>query len=456
MNRKMLVHACVSANLFLAACTGSSGQSAEPTTPRADAVAPAWLRMQDDPLAARMRTLQARLLPFGFRPGVEEARGFLVGGENLTVPVHVPANTCAVLTSVTSPGIRDLDATMFSPEGELLTEDVEEDAHPTTIICATETERHIYVALRAYDGAGAYLTALFLGPASHVQDAARAVGGQPGIAGNSVADVEQNAHEREFGIGEGRHGLTPARATIEVTLAMTQVVRVPLQVESGHCYAVAGFAASGLANLDLRIVDSADHEVVRDAGTQQDAAVHFCADHAEEFGIELIATSGAGVARVAIYSGQAAHAGGLSTSWLGTSAASTRNGSTADEALNPTLAQLVQRGYRIAWRAAARPVETGGSWEGQLNVPAHSCTAVVAGSGRGLGRVAIVARALNDARSTTAHTPAGTSTCTLHVCADATAKQVDVLVSAENGQGELSVAYVAAPDRVRDELSRGL
>ncbi|MBK8169214.1 MAG: hypothetical protein IPK60_02580 [Sandaracinaceae bacterium] len=445
------------AGFLLVGCGGPSASTTDATAPAPTRAAPRWTVVQDDPLAARMRTLSDSLARVGFRPTTDESRGFLVGGENTTVRVHVDQGSCVAFTAVTSPGIHDLDATMFSAEGDVLTEDVEEDSHPTAIVCApSNAARDVYVALRAYDGAGAYLCAAFTGPEARLADVARAIGGQPGVAGNSSTDVQEDAREREFGIGASRRGLETMRDTVAITLAAGQAVRVPVQVEAGHCYAVAAFAGNGLRNVDLRMLDERDRELVRDVGPQGDSAVQFCADRASQWVAEVTASAGSGIARLTFYGGEAAQPGGLSTSWLGVAASSARSRTAAAQTLEPILADLSQHGYRVMTRNAARPIATGGVWEGYVTVPAQSCVAVVAASGNGLGRVTVLARAAGDARAVTSRTQAGELASTMHLCCDDAPQRYDLIVTADQGQGEIAVAYVAAPASLNDELRRGL
>src|SRR5690606_6382002 len=99
---------------------------------------PRWAH-EDDALSVRARALASRLEAHGaLADDAIEARFFLAARGTRAIELEVPARGCRVLAALASGGMRDLDGRLFTPEGELVAEDVAPDSQPTIAFCAGE------------------------------------------------------------------------------------------------------------------------------------------------------------------------------------------------------------------------------------------------------------------------------------------------------------------------------
>ena len=86
------------------------------------------------------------------------------------------------MVAIASRGVHDMDAAVYSPEGELLAADSQPDAHPTIQVCSGEQEARLYYVVHIYEGAGAYLMVPFAGGSEQLEAGARVLGGRPATA----------------------------------------------------------------------------------------------------------------------------------------------------------------------------------------------------------------------------------------------------------------------------------
>lgn len=440
----------------VAGCGGGTGAGGATTTPGERAASPSWTSDHGDALSVRMRELATRLAGAGLTPGPLDGRGFLAGGGVDTVGLDVPAHSCLTIVALSSTGVRDLDATLFSPEGDTLAEDVEPDPHPTIQVCGGDAPRRVYYSLRAYEGAGAYLFASFAGPRAGFDAAAGVIGGRPGVAGVTQEEVEDDSRQREFANGVARRGFEPGRDATDVRLVSGQAVRVPLSVRGARCYTVAGFPAGGVANVDLRVLDDLGNEVARDVARTPDASVQFCVEQDADWSVEVRSVAGAGAARVAFYEAPVATVGGSSGLWLGERTSASR----WSDPLARAVATALEQARATGW-PAPREVTHGRLLQGEavaheLTLASGRCSLVVVTGGRGLGQLAV--RVVDPQGRTLARREESSQSVAARVCT-ASALRVRVEVVARRGAGDwalhTSTRSLPAAESGLDALSQG-
>ena len=415
-----------------AAILSSCATTSVATTPAATSAAPSvartdhadWQTDHDDPLADRMRGFATRLAGYNWLPTNEQARGFLVVGNGVTLPVDVPSGECRAWTIIGTAGIRDIDTTLFVPNGDLLAEDVEEDAHPTVVACANETPLHFYVVARAYAGAGAYLMASFQGAPSSLSAVAQALGGKPGIAGADEAETIVDARIRELAEGISRRGFTQAPdEAYHVRVDEHQSVRSPLVVRAGRCYTAGAFADRSQHDLNLRVLDAEAREVARESSASADSILQFCPENAGNWALEITSNSGNGEAAVEIFSGTEEAVGGNGGLWLGVRDRDVA--ASSDDAISGERSRL----------AAGGVVEKNIT---QLS----ACDVVTAQPGRGLGRLRIEARRTDSNALEVAEAQDATTAARLRICAPARTRWTVVIV-AQLGEGVIGFKHEA-------------
>ncbi len=391
-----------------------------------------------DPLTRELARIRGAMEREGLRYGPFEGRGFLGLRERNTFLLEIAPQTCATLVAFTSGGIGDLDATLYTPGGDVLAEDVQPDAHPTLQLCAGAELRRVYYSLAAFDGAGAYVYASFVGDRASFGPAARVVGGRPGIAADSVESTAREARLRELGSGAQRRGFTLAREAVPVPLATDQRVRVPMPVERGFCYTVAAFAQDPLRDADVRVLDEEGHEVARDVTQSPDASLQFCAQRAGDFAVEVHAAQGQGEAHLAIFKAPVASIGGTSGLWLGIRHVERLARGTVRE----QSARLTHPAYGAARTLASGHLAQAEAIASDLTLAASRCTRIAALGGEGVGEVllrvvgpdGVIAERIGMAGSVSARVCRGTST-----------QRVEVEMVVHGGGGDYAIETATRP-----------
>ncbi|RLB55951.1 MAG: hypothetical protein DRJ42_04805 [Deltaproteobacteria bacterium] len=387
-----------------------------------------------------MQDIGRRLAEAGWAPGGPTAQGFLTARQQETMAITIPRGRCATVIAITSRGIRDLDATLFAPSGDVLAEDVEPDAHPTVQVCADpDADRRLYYSLTAYEGIGTFIYASFLGPRGGFGAAAAVVGGQPGVASAGAGEGGRDVRMHGWVEGVARRGFSPEGSPIPVILSNDQRVRVPLGIETGRCYTIIALSGPGLPNVDLRVLDDAGENVVVDVSPSGDASVQLCATRTADYAAEVHAVIGRGEAQVAIFSAAEARVGGSSGLWLGERQDGRRTDRDVEEVRRASADAATAAGWRELTRVAGE-LRSGGASLNRLTLPAGRCSLIVADGGRGLGR--LVLRVTDRAGHTLTERGGARSSARARLCPDA---PIDVSVSliSRRGEGRFALTHFA-------------
>ncbi|MCG8555348.1 MAG: hypothetical protein MJD61_08690 [Proteobacteria bacterium] len=389
-----------SAALVLAGCAGqlaqparrAPGSGAEPSLQAAQSEPAIWDQTTDT-LAARMRDVALGMYRAGLRYSGFGIRGFMPAGSHRTLPVDVGPRQCLTLVALASDAVRDLDATLYAPDGSPVAQDAQPDAHPTLQVCVGPVSQRFYYSLRLYHGAGSFMVAGFYGDRSRLGSAQAVMGGGAGPAaarGSVSAQPDSGELNRLRTLWEGleRRGFAAWQGPLRVPLAARQRVRMALDVDPATCYAVVGFAGPGLANLDLRIYDEEGRELAHDLAPWPDAAVQFCSDRDAQFSAEVHAETGQGLALVAFYRGSHATIGGNNALWLGSRAGTRLSKRPLGKAL-ARFASANRQDYRRSGRRTLGSLSWGEATQRALVLPGGACSVVAVTGGRGLGRLSL-------------------------------------------------------------------
>jgi hypothetical protein len=420
--------------LFFSACGGA------PVETRTVENEPAsWQRDGNDPVGQRMQELWRRLEGAGLTMDGPSGRGFLTAREQQTEELVVPTGRCATIVAMTSRGIRDLDATLFAPSGDVLAEDVEPDAHPTIQVCASsEGPRRLYYSLNAYDGAGSYLYVAFLGDRHSFVNAATIIGGQPGVVSDGDSQSDQDVRLHELTQGVSRRGFRPLGTPLPVPLVPEQRVRLPLRTEMGTCYTVMALGMPGLDDLNLRVLSDDGQELARDVSPSRDASVQLCAQRAADFAVEVHAAGGQGQARVAFFSGEQSRVGGESGLWLGERQSGRRAEGPVEDATDALVAVATRRGWRRG-TSVVGALRSGGAVRRQIALPGGRCSLVLATGGRGIGRLLL--RVVDRDGHTLVERGGDSSWAAARVCSDRP-MEVNAEIVSRRGEGRFSLTQL--------------
>jgi hypothetical protein len=347
-------------------------------------------------LVGRVREIAGRVERDGVALQGIGSHGFITHQSAVTTAFEVPAGRCLSIVTVGTEGLRDLDAHLFEPGGDLLVEDVETDPHPTVQLCAREARR-VYHVLEAYEGQGAYLVASFVSERAGLERVARVVGGHPGVAagtGGERSDLERRMNE--FRDGVARRGFQPSGDPARADFTGTGAMRFPLPVTPDRCYTLAAVAEGEVSNADLSVYDLDGDEIVRDVRPDRDAYAQFCPPAAATLSVEVRAgaNSGAGAVVLQAFAADAAALGGANTLWLGERLSWGASAVALADATPVVVRRLGSLGYAPAagtplGRGQTQTFAAGESREFRVATSPGRCMAVAAVGGRGLGRMRV-------------------------------------------------------------------
>lgn len=264
-----------------------------------------------------MRRITLELVARGLQPDARAFAGFLPNGNHATFPVRVPAHTCATVVALATKNVSDVDAALYTPEGELVVLDSEPDPHPTLQVCTGASARDFYYVIQLYDGDGSFVVRPFYGARPTLAAAASVVGGRPAFA--DIEQLRNRAGDPLSDLREGmrKRGFTEANAPVVFRIAERERVRATLQAESATCYTVAAFGGQGLRRINLRVLDEQGAPLGIGEGSEASAALQLCARERASYTVETEAASGAGEVTLVMFRADVVVAGGDAGLWLG-------------------------------------------------------------------------------------------------------------------------------------------
>lgn len=418
--------------IVLASAVGCHAQSPAASSTAAGA---APTTAQDDVLRGRVDELRASVATGGVRFDRVLARGFLAPHGQVTHAVEVAAGQCVSVVSVASPAIRDLDAHLYDPGGDLVVEDVEVDAHPTVQLCAT-TARRVYLALEAFEGQGAYAALVFTSDSAGLAAVARAMGGHPGAAtGAAGADGALERRLTAFRDGIARRGFQGYGDPRSVDFGGAGSMILPLQVTPDRCYTVSALSVDESSVLTLSVLDGDLDELAGDPQGGRDAAAQFCPGAEGPLSVRVERRAGGGAVVLHAFNADAASVGGEGALWLGV-----RRGvgdlQTAEQALASVTTRLTAAQVASPQPDAAPAPVTLQPGEVQArpwSVAAGRCALTLVGGAPSVARVRVEAVEESPARVTPG-LQRGTMS-TVARCAGSAPMSSSVRVMAERGSG---------------------
>ncbi len=342
-------------------------------------------------LLGQLAQIARRFEPFGARPVGVLASGYITQGVNVSTAIDVPANTCLSIVAVASSGIADLDAHLFNPAGQLIVQDVGEDARPTVQLCATDARRVFHV-IEAFQGQGAYAVATFAADRRGLEAIARMLRESGGAPGTALAGGAQtsDADGRLAGL---RDGIARRSFTVEGDAQRAQFhssgsIRLTQRVLAERCYTFAAFADQGQQNVDIVVRDTEGAEIARDVRSDRDAVVQVCPATTGPLTLEVVA-AGAGDVLLQTFGADAASMAGANTLWLGERSAWTASATSVTDSVERVRQFLVAEGYAPVGSAVTSNWQPGESRVLRAMLEPARCHVLAAISGRGLGPLEI-------------------------------------------------------------------
>lgn len=353
------------------------------------------------------RRLRAELEALGLVPHGDEPVGFLVEGRAEVHRVSAPPGRCLTLAARSATGLRDLDVTLYAPDGRPLAEDIEPDAHPTVQLCAgPDRPRVAHLLVAALAGHGDYRILAYQGDVETLPEVRRVVGGKPGVALSSSgtpADSERALEEAatRFAAGVERAGFLLRAEPLPLEAPEDGVsFEKPIRVAEGHCYTVALFHPGPPGSVLVTALDGWGTPLARSDPGEGHAALQWCAGESGYHAVRIDGLDQGG--RLAVWEVEARRVGGGQDLWLGRPIDPTSDGGSTAAAPDPVARfrrALVARGYPPPRRLGGGRLVTGQAVEGFPTArrrarrgSATGCTAYLAAPGDGLISVDLVSR----------------------------------------------------------------
>jgi hypothetical protein len=374
----------------------------------------------DDALTHRLAAYEAVLAARGFKRTDFSARGFLPPAERSTFAVQVAPRRCALFVAIASANMGDLDAALYGAGGRVIAEDEGGDARPVLSVCSADEPLALYYSVRAYQGAGAFVTRAYDRPVTS-EDALAVLSG----SGPSPL-FEQTRLLR-------KRGFEPDTEPVDLALHDGSPARMALHVNVGECYTLVAEGRDGLEALSMRLLDARERELAFGVGDAGLAALQYCAGEESDLGLELLAGRGQGTARVARFRGPQSAVGGARALWLG-------EPSPSPQAIGKAKSREELRALLARDQAALASVDTRALSQGhvlELAVPATAarCERFYLELAGGLSRATL--RLEKGDGTLLGETEAGPEGSSLSLCEEPEAKRAVVLGRA--GFGEVTL-----------------
>ncbi|MDD9945970.1 MAG: hypothetical protein OXU20_33305 [Myxococcales bacterium] len=412
--------------------------------PRARTPEPSPKSVVPSSLSVQMTEVARRLTAIGLVARRPRLEGFIPSGTRRSFPLDLPGGACVTLVALATAGVADMDAALYTPDGQLLAADSQPDSHPSIQVCGVGRLQRYYYVLHSYDGSGSFLVHAFAGPRDALQRAARELGGRPAVAVRPGPDA--TAEDEIQGLSQGlqKRGYTFEGEPIQLELSTAQRMRVALVVDAGHCYAVAAFGRDGLSDIDLRILDERGEEVAGDRAPLGHAQVQFCARSGAQYAAEAHAVAGAGPATLLVFHGAAHRIMGHAGLWQGQAEASKRTRrAPLSEAVAKVESEAAAAGYGRLITRLDGFLQFGEVAEREITLRGQRCYRLVATSDAGLYQLAFkLRRARLDQAGPSTPNPPQPAASAADLCVGGT-ETVRARLVAEQGSGSYALTVFA-------------
>lgn len=290
-----------------AGCEGSAPQAPRPGTRAARDPRPVQL----DALGRRFGRVRERMDSRGYRERRRLQRRFVLQSEGVAVPTDLPTGVCTTFVALGGGGVRELELTLYDGDGAHVAVDAAEGEGGLVHVCPpggaeAPRTRPYYLVLRAPKGSGAVVTSVFESEPGHGQGFSRLFNGvvAPDVP---LAHVEERLADSRAALRS--RGFSPANKPRLERVAEGEVIRMPLQLDPGRCYAAIARGGRGLRDVDLFLYDPAGAEVARDLEGDAEPSLEHCPEDKGRYLAEVRAYEGAGAVGFRLFSGPAERPG---------------------------------------------------------------------------------------------------------------------------------------------------
>ncbi len=256
-----------------------------------------------DALNRRHGRLRERLRVRGYGEEVGLARVLVLEDRGAALPLDLATGSCSTFVALGGGAIRQLEMTLYDAEGAETASDSVDGEGALVHVCPQAEEgvdhRPFHLVVSAREGAGAALVAQFR------SDPGSGDGFDGLFEGVLAPRVEFRALEEHLARTRGAlrsRGFAPVGAPLLERVTEGAVVRLPVELSAGRCYAAVG-RADGPRDIDLYLFDAAGVEVDRDLAGDAEPSIEHCPTETARHTVELRAFEGAGAVGIMVMVG---------------------------------------------------------------------------------------------------------------------------------------------------------
>jgi len=268
---------------LVAGGAGLSPVATPPPQPGSVAIPPA--PPGADPRAVqRMNEYTAQKIVQGYTPHGPPGADSLSRNASRNYQVTLNAGDCYTLAAFGGAGVRDLDIYLTSPTGQQLARDIATDSRPIVNTCVQQSGAY-RVRILMYAGAGPFTYQIYRNPGAAAQ--------ATGLAG---VDPTVRRLMDQFGGRMAARGFRPLPGVSgSGTLGRGQRQEFTVTIPTaGSCYLFAGFAGTGMRDLDIYLRDANGAQLRRDIAVDPVADVKQFITTPGPYRMQLHAYSGSG------------------------------------------------------------------------------------------------------------------------------------------------------------------
>lgn len=241
----------------------------------------------------------------GFQIVGQAIHGQLTAGSLIAYPVQVRPTHCYAVFVIGNPPA-DIDLSVVDPGGTQLGFDVHPDPRPWLVVCPRTEGRMIARVQTTASASADYFYAAYAAPrGSSVSLASvlRTPGGRGMTGGATVASGGGTAPATGGGLVENfrlldndmrARGYEPYGEPTRGSLTQGQTREIPIQLETGRCYAILAAGDTAVRDLDLLLLDSAGRQIDRDRAPDARPTVRVCATASGSFNMQVRMFAGTG------------------------------------------------------------------------------------------------------------------------------------------------------------------
>lgn len=271
------------------------GASHSTTTTTASALA-----TPDSETSQRIRTFEQQASSQGFQPvGTVSGTPILQNGQGVSWPAQLPAGQCYTFAIFGGAGVGDADLQLLDSAGNVVQADTQpaRDANVSAFCPSADGSYRLRPTIG--NGSGQLWLAVYMrgGSAGNNQLAINtrvgtATDGEAGGADSAFGDVERALEQVGYDSQD-----EPQEGTLEAG----REERKTVALEAGKCYAIAATASSTMQDLDLFLLDPANHEVDRDYARDAKPVVRVCPQSSGNYTVRVQAAAGRGTFRLGVF-----------------------------------------------------------------------------------------------------------------------------------------------------------